>query len=148
MPRSTVSHTQPVSHISAELVVPNSLHSHDYKLNNEYRLYCRRTLIPILIAQDQGTLRTRPVSIDHGLPVHHLIISITASQCISELLNIGVQMHLQTRSITASKCISELMQSPPPSVSLISHDYGLQVFLWVTQSRPRNASSKTLNHVL
>jgi hypothetical protein len=64
--------------------------------------------------------------------------SIAASKCISELHNHGLQMHLQTRSITASKCISEfnlisaskciskLAQSQPPSVSLYSHDAGLQ----------------------
>jgi len=33
--------------------------------------------------------------------------SITASQCISQLHDLGIQMHLQTRSITASMCISE-----------------------------------------
>ena len=33
---------------------------------------------------------------------------ISASKCISELLDLGLQMHLQTRSITASKWISEL----------------------------------------
>jgi hypothetical protein len=32
---------------------------------------------------------------------------ISASKCISQLLDLGLQMHLQTRSITASKCISE-----------------------------------------
>jgi len=34
-PRSTVSHSQPVSHFSADHIVHNSLHSHNYKLRNE-----------------------------------------------------------------------------------------------------------------
>jgi len=35
--------------------------------------------------------------------------SITASKWITELLDLGLQMHLRTRIITASKCISELL---------------------------------------
>ena len=34
-PRSTVSRSLPVSHLSADHVVLNSLHSHNYKLTNE-----------------------------------------------------------------------------------------------------------------
>jgi len=35
IPRSTISSSQPVSHLSADVVVVNSVHSHNYKLTNE-----------------------------------------------------------------------------------------------------------------
>jgi len=42
-PRLCFSHSQPVSQLSADLVVLNSLHSHPYKLPNENSLSCRNT---------------------------------------------------------------------------------------------------------
>ena len=96
-----------------------------------------------------------PTSLDHGLQVHLPTRSMTASNCISNLAQLrpprlhdyGPQEHLQTRSITASKftqswppsaylqthsitasrCMSKLGRSQPPSLSLNSLDYGLEV---------------------
>jgi hypothetical protein len=76
--------------------------------------------------------------------------SITASKSISELLDLGLQMHLQmdlqTRlilafmcisefnSISASKCISKPSRSRPSSASMTS-----------TRSRPASASPNSLD---
>ena len=65
-------------------------------------------------------------------------------------------MHVQTCSIAASRFISNLARSQPPSVSLNSHDYGLQThsimasmcISKLTRSRSRSASLCSLNHGL
>jgi len=57
-------------------------------------------------------------------------------------LNDSLQVHLQTLSITSSKsrmimsskCIYKLARPQPPTVSLDSHDYGLQVCI-ITASK-------------
>jgi len=72
-----------------------------------------------------------PNSLDRGLQVHLWV-----------QLDLGLQVHLQTRSITASKCISEFTRSRPPSASPNSHNHGLQVHL---QTRSITASSVSLN---
>jgi hypothetical protein len=77
--------------------------------------------------------------------------SIMASKSISELLDLGLQMHLQmhlqTRlisafmcisefnSISASKCISKPFRSRPSSASMT-----------LTRSRPASASPNSLDH--
>jgi hypothetical protein len=78
--------------------------------------------------------------------------SITASKCISELHDLGLQMHLQTRSITASKCISgfnlisafkcisKLALSRPPSASLSYSITASQCFSKLARSRPSSGS--------
>jgi len=52
MPTPTVSRSQPVSHLLADHVVLNSLHSHHYELSNEYSLSSRRAFPPELLPQD------------------------------------------------------------------------------------------------
>ena len=123
IPRLTVSHSQPVSQLSVDHVVLNSLHSHDYKLTNGSSLSFRCTSLLIY------------------------------------RLQINLLQVLQSRSIMACKYISKLARSRPPSVSLrytisaskcisVLHNLGLQVHLWVTQSRPPSASPNSLNHGL
>jgi len=125
IPRSTDSRSQPVSHLSADVVL-NSLHSHNYKLTNESSLSCRRVSLP-------PPPSIPPISLDHSLQVHLRSRSVTASQCISKLdrsrppsasprsLHLSLQVHLETCSITASQCISKLDQPWTPSVSLRSN---------------------------
>jgi len=73
-------------------------------------------------------------SLDHDLQVHLQTGPITASKCISELLNLGLQMHLQTRSIAATKYISQFTRLRPPSASLSSLNQRLQVLLRLRSS--------------
>jgi len=132
-PRLTVSCSQPVSHLSADHVVLNPLHSHNHELTNELSPSSRRASLPIYRLQ-----------IDH-LQVLLQSRSITASKCISKLARLrppsvspsSLDYGLQVCTITASMCISKLARSQSPSVSLNSHDYGLQVNL---QTRSITAS--------
>jgi len=71
--RTTVSRSQPVSHLSADLIVLNSLHYNDYQLTNEYSLSCSRTSLPNCRLQ-----------IDH-LQVLIEFRSLMASKCLSKL---------------------------------------------------------------
>ena len=158
IPTSTVSRSQPVSHLSADHVGLNSLHSHNYELTNEYSLNSHRASLPHYSLQ---------ITLLEVLLQTH---SITASQCISAVgrsrppcaslssLNLNRQLHLQTRSITASKCISKLTQSRPPSASLSSLNVSLQLHLQpcsitaskclcnITRSQPPSASPNSLDH--
>jgi len=60
-----------------------------------------------------------------------------------------LQVLAQSRSITAAKCICNLARTWPPSVSLNSHDYGLQVHISkLTRSWPPSVSLNSLNHGL
>ena len=68
-------------------------------------------------------------SLEHGFQVHHQTGSITASKCISYLLNHSLGVYLWGHSILASKCISDVAQSRPPCASLSYLDLGLQVRL-------------------
>jgi len=99
--------------------------------------------------------------LDYSLQVYLQTLSISATQCISQLSrwqppslhNHDLQVHLQTCLIPASKCFSKLTQLPPPSVPLISHHYGLQVRTIIASkcisklsgSRPPNASLSSLD---
>ena len=51
MPRPSVSRSQPVSQLSADLIVHKNLHSHNYKLTNELSYSCRRTSLLIFCLQ-------------------------------------------------------------------------------------------------
>jgi len=110
-----------------------------------------------------------PNLLNHGLPMHPWVHSISVSNCISNLaqsrpqsaslssLNLGLQLHLQTRSITASQCISEFTQSWSPIASPSSRNHGLKLQLWVhsisaskcisklTRSLPRSVSLSSPN---
>jgi len=121
IPRSTVSHSQPVSQLLADHVVLDSLHSDNSECTNESSLSSRRA----------------------SLPNYHLQID--------RLLVLP-----QSLSIMASKCISKLAQSQPPSVSLNSHDDGLQEHLQtrltmvskLAQSRTPGVSPNSLHYGL
>jgi len=131
IPRLTVSHSQPVSHLSADVVL-DSLHSHNCKLTNEQSLSCCRASLQIerlqVLLQSPSIIACKcisklarsqpqsapPHSINHCLQAHHL-----------SSLDLGLQVYLQTRSITASK----FARSWPPSVSPNSLDPGLQKHL-------------------
>jgi hypothetical protein len=132
IPRSKVSHSQPFSHLSADVVL-NSLHSLNYKLTDEKSLSCHRASHQIDRLQVL-------------LPSH----SIIAWKCITKLaqsqpesaslnsLNLGFQLHLQTRLIMASECISEFSHTRSPIAFRNSLDHGLKVLLrvhstWATQ---------------
>jgi len=128
IPRSTVSHSQPVPQLSADHVFLNSLNSHNYKLTNEYSLRSLRASLPnyclqidcLLVLLESRSImaskcisklaRSQPLGVslfshDHGLHV----CTITAAKCISTLawsrspnsLHRGLQGHLQTCLITA-----------------------------------------------
>jgi len=81
---------------------------------------------------------TRTITLDHGLQVYPQTYSIR-----------GLQVHLQTRSSTAPNCISRLARLHPPSASLNSLNYGLEVHIskpdW---SRPPSAFPNSLDHNL
>jgi len=87
-------------------------------------------------------LQTRSITASKCITEFHFTM---AFKCITELLEVGLHMHLQTRLIMASKCISKLAWSWPRSASLSSTWARLQVHLWVTRSRPPNASPNVLN---
>jgi len=104
---------KPVSHPSADHVVLNSLHSHNYKLTNELSLSLRRASLP-----------------NYRLQIDRLLVllqsrSIMFSMCISKLTrsqppSVSLNCHdygLQVRIITASKCISKLTWSRLPKAS-------------------------------
>ena len=150
IPRSSVSRSQPVSHLAAEHVVLNSPHSHNYKLTNEWSLSSCRASLPIYRLQIDRLKALLQSS------------SIMASKCISKLArshppSVSLNLHysgLQIRTMTASKVISKLAQSRPRS----SHDHSLQVHLQtgtmtaakciskLTRSRPPSASPNSLDH--
>jgi len=127
IPRSTVSRSQPVSHLWADHVVLNSLHSHNYELTNEYYSVSSRhtSLPPKLPPPDWPPASTPPISLNHG------------SKCISKLArlqppSVSRNLHdycLQVRTIMASKCISLLARSRLPSASPDSLNHSLQVYL-------------------
>jgi len=93
-----------------------------------------------LTASKYSSTSACPNSLNHGLPVHPWVHSISVSNRISKharsrpqsaslsSLDLARQVHLQTRSITASECISEFTWSRPPCAPLNSLDHGLQVY--------------------
>jgi len=156
IPTLTVSRSQPVSHLLADHVVLNSLHSHYYEWTNKLSLSSRR-----------ASLLNRNLQI-HSFQVllqSHLMM---ASKCISKLTwsrprsacptshDHCLQVYLQTRTITGSK----FARSPPPSASPNSLDHSVQVYLQTPSitaskcisklalSQTRSASPNSLNHSL
>ena len=122
---STVSRSQPVSHLSVDIVVSNVPHSHNYKLTNESSL-----------SSCQASLPNYRLQIDR-LQVLLQSCLIMAYNCIAKLtrsmhssaspssLDYGLQAHM----ITASKCISKLATSWRPSASAKSLKHSPQVYL-------------------
>jgi len=122
MQRSTVSCSQTVSHLSADYLLLNSSHSHNYRLTNEW------------------SLRSHPGSLlNYQLPMdrHQVLLhscSIMTSKCISKLncsqpASISpkwLNYSLHVRKMAASKRITKLAQSRPPCVSLTALNYSLQ----------------------
>ena len=100
--------------LSADLVVLNSLHSHNYELTNEYSVSFHCTCLPIYCLQIH-CLQIDCLQIDH-LQVNCLQIN-------------RLQVLLQSWSIVAFKYISQQAQLRLPSTSLSSLDFGLQVYL-------------------
>ena len=105
-----------MSHLSADLVVLNSPHSHNYELTNEFSLSSLAQLPPDRLPPnqpsqdrpppDEPSPNTPPIPNERG----HLV-------------------HLQTCSIQAFKCICNLARSRPPYTSPISLDHSLQAHL-------------------
>ena len=144
IPPLTVSHSQQVSHLSADHVAFNSLHPNNYESTNKSSLSTRRTSLPNyclqilrlqVLLQSHSIMASRRISkLARSRPPsasqHRLI---TASMCISKLTQFrhprlhdhGLAVHLQTHSVTASKWIFKLAPLQPPS----SHDHGLQMHL-------------------
>ena len=159
IPRSTVSHSQPVSHLSADHVLLNFLHSHNYKLTNEYSLSSHHTSLPNyrlqidhlqVLLQSRSIMaskcisrlhRSQPTSVSpFSLDCSLKVCTIMASKCISaNSLDCSLQVHIHTRLITASKRISKLTPLRHPS----SHDHRLQTrtiatsvcIIWYTRSQ-------------
>jgi len=147
-----------VSHLPADHVELNSLHSHTHKLTN---LYCfssgcaslhyyhfkvlflsRLIMASKCISKQAGcTLPSivSPISLNCSLQVR----AIMASKCISpNSHDDGLLVHHQTRSITATSCISKLARLWPPS----SHDHGLLVYVFkLPQSWPPGVPPSLLN---
>jgi hypothetical protein len=132
IPKLTLFCSQPVSHLSAEHVVFNSLHLHNYESPNDESLCSHGTSIP--------NYRSRLTESES--PPSRLIIT---SKCISELtrprpptlhhltlwsafqnaLEYDLGVCLTTLSIMASEWVSQQAQLRPPC----SHDHGLQMHL-------------------
>jgi hypothetical protein len=91
--------------------------------------------------------RVSPNVLNHGLQVNAIIASqcssklfrlrpLSASLCLQDLglqvhvfdqLNLGLEVHFQSHSIMATKAISNLTRLQPPSFSLRSPNWHLQV---------------------
>jgi len=140
IPRSTDSRSQPVSQLSADRNVLNSLHSHNYELTNEWSLSLNRTHLPSYRLQIVCLQIVRlqifclqieccPIDCLHTdyLQINRLEEllqwwSIMASKCNSQhaplwlpsaslsSLNLALLVHLQTHWIMISKCLSEFTQ--------------------------------------
>jgi len=67
---------------------------------------------------------------NQGLQVHHQTLWMMASKCISQSLDLGLQIHLQLNLIIASK----LGQSWPPTASPHSLDHSLHVPIIIVQN--------------
>jgi len=146
IPRSTVSRSQPVSHLLADVLL-KSLHSHNYTLTHKLSLSCCRASLQMdslqVLLQSRSLMACKYIfylswaqrptgslsSLHLGLQVDLQTRSITASQRISKLtpawppsasrnsLDDDLPVHLQNRSIMASKCISLFTRSRPPFAS-------------------------------
>ena len=148
IPRSTDSWSQPVSHLSANHDVLDSLHYHDYNSTNQRSLNSRRVSLPnhtasILTISKFSSNVTQswpptayPHLLDHGIQIHLHARSIIASMCISK------------HAITALKCVPMFTQSRRLCVSPIMLDHGLQVHLAVQWIRASVRISYSLDYGL
>jgi len=100
-PMIAVYDSQPISHISVDLVILNYLASHNCKLRNMSQL-------PLCPAPNQ--------LLPNWMPSCPPPISCSLSLLV----------HVQAHSIPASNWISEITQSQPTSASLKWNDHGLQ----------------------
>jgi len=116
-------HSQMVSHFSADYELLNSLQSHNSKLTNEHSQsshcttfpnYCLRIVRLQVLPQSRSVMSSKSISINAR--------SELPSACPNWLIY-GLHLH----TIRASKCIALLTESQPWSVTISSHDYGLQV---------------------
>ena len=134
IPRSTISHSQPVSHLLADHVALNSLNFDNYELTNEYSLSSHHASLPnyrleidrlevlvqsrlIMASKCISKLaRSKPSSVspnshDYGLQV----CRITATKSISKLAHVRPRRshdhRLHTHSTTASECITQFTRS-------------------------------------
>ena len=126
IPRSTVPCSQPVSHISADHAVLNSLHSHNYNLTHELSLSSHHTFFPNNRLQIVRLLALLQPPLIMASKCIYTFAPLLPPSTTRDLFNHGLQVHLQTRSITASKCISEFTRPRPPIASPNSLDHGLQ----------------------
>jgi hypothetical protein len=118
IPRSTVSDSQPVSHLLADHVVLNSLHGHNCKLTNKYTLSSCRTSLP--------NCHLKILLHFPSIPVSSCLWKHSWSQSPSVSLN-SHDCSNPVLTILAYKCISKLARSQPPSVSPNSLDPNLRV---------------------
>jgi len=121
--RSTVSHSQPVSHLSADYLVLNSLHSHNYELTNQERPRFHCKCLPIYRLQmprppDALPLNVSPDTLHSGFQVHLWVPLISSSECISKLTQLWPpSASLSSVNLSVSMGISKLARFRPPSVS-------------------------------
>jgi len=113
--RLTVCCSQPVSHLSADCVVLNSLHSRNYKSTNESNVSFHRTCLPIYC------LQIHCLQIDcfqiNRLQINHLQLN-------------PFRVLLQSSLIMASKFISELTPSQPAGAYPNLRVHRLHLNLW------------------
>ena len=141
-----------MSHHLVDLVVLNSVHSHDYKLTNDQSLQLCLSSNPLPSGQRYWT--SPPTLIDNGFQVHLQTCSITASKFpqswpprapphslthalqvtavmgskwISNSCNYGLPKYVWVHTIPASKCILECIPPLPAGVSAKSLDCGCRV---------------------
>jgi len=115
--RSTIPHSQPVSHLSSDHVVLNSLPSHNYKLTNEWSLTSCRASLPnyhVQIDRIAVLLQSRYIV------GSNCISNLTQSQPTCESPN-SCDFGLHGHIIMASKCISKLPWFRAPR----SRDHGI-----------------------
>ena len=119
-----------MSHHLVDLLVLNSVHSHDYKLTNDQSLQLCLSSNPLPSGQLYWT--SPPTLIDNGFQVHLRTCSITASK-FPQSWPPRAPPHslthaLQVTAVMGSKWISKLVQLRPAKVCLSSHDPSLQVY--------------------
>jgi hypothetical protein len=115
--------------------VEYSIHKVLHTLSTAYTAYCIILRSTVSRSQTVSHLSANHVVLK-SLHSHNyqLTNAQSLSSCRASLPNYRLQIDrllvlLQSRPIMASKCMCKLVQSRPPSVSLNSQDYGLQVHL-------------------
>jgi hypothetical protein len=138
-----------VSHLSADVIVHNSLHSHIYKLPNQYCLsyHC----VSLQIDRLQALLQSRSIiackcitKLTWSWPPFHLwVLSFSVANWLSKftrlwppsaspnLIDHCLQVHLWVHAISDSKCVSEFTQCWFPIASQHSLDHGLRMYRWI-----------------